>query len=89
MCYSPCGRKELGTTEQLTLTYLLNNMFEKHYNLAKEAGLNVGAYFYVAPVPLVKAEDTAAACLDIAWKIPWTEEPGGLQSMKSQRVGYD
>ena len=42
-----------------------DNMFEKHYNLAKEAGLNVGAYFYVAPVPLVKAEDTAAACLDI------------------------
>ena len=25
----------------------------------------------------------------IAWKIPWTEEPGRLQSMGSQRVGYD
>ena len=25
----------------------------------------------------------------IAWKIPWTEEPGRLQSMSSQRVGYD
>ena len=24
-----------------------------------------------------------------AWKIPWTEEPGRLQSMGSQRVGYD
>ena len=24
----------------------------------------------------------------IAWKIPWTEEPGRLQSMRSQRVGY-
>ena len=24
-----------------------------------------------------------------AWRIPWTEEPGGLQSVKSQRVGYD
>ena len=23
----------------------------------------------------------------IAWKIPWTEEPGRLQSMRSQRVG--
>ena len=23
------------------------------------------------------------------WKIPWTEEPGGLQSMGSQRVGHD
>ena len=25
----------------------------------------------------------------IAWKIPWTEEPGRLQSMGSQRVGHD
>ena len=24
-----------------------------------------------------------------AWRIPWTEEPGGLQSMGSQRVKYD
>ena len=25
----------------------------------------------------------------IAWKIPWTEEPGRLQSVGSQRVGHD
>ena len=25
----------------------------------------------------------------LAWKIPWMEEPGGLQSMGSLRVGYD
>ena len=25
----------------------------------------------------------------LIWKIPWTEEPGGLQSMGSQRVGHD
>jgi len=25
----------------------------------------------------------------LAWKIPWMEEPGGLQSMGSRRVGYD
>ena len=25
----------------------------------------------------------------LAWRIPWTEELGGLQSMGSQRVGYD
>ena len=24
-----------------------------------------------------------------AWKIPWTEEPGGVQSMGSRRVGHD
>ena len=25
----------------------------------------------------------------LAWEIPWTEEPGGLQSIQSQRVGHD
>ena len=25
----------------------------------------------------------------LAWRIPWTEEPGGLQSMRSQRVGHN
>ena len=25
----------------------------------------------------------------LAWKMPWTEEPGRLQSMGSQRVGHD
>ena len=25
----------------------------------------------------------------LAWKIPWTEEPGGLQSVGSQRVGHN
>ena len=25
----------------------------------------------------------------LAWRIPWTEAPGGLQSLGSQRVGHD
>ena len=28
-------------------------------------------------------------CSILAWRIPWTEEPGRLQSMGSQRVGHD
>ena len=31
----------------------------------------------------------AAPSSILAWEIPWTEEPGGLQSMGSQRVGHD
>ena len=31
----------------------------------------------------------AAHCNILAWRTPWTEEPGGLQSMESQRVGHD
>ena len=25
----------------------------------------------------------------LAWRIPWSEEPGRLQSMESQRIGHD
>ena len=31
----------------------------------------------------------AALSSVLAWEIPWTEEPGGLQSMGSQSVGYN
>ena len=37
--------------------------------------------------PLEKEMATHSTIL--AWKIPWTEEPGGLQSMGLQRVGHD
>ena len=37
--------------------------------------------------PLEK--EMATHCSILAWKIPRTEEPGGLQSMESQRVGHD
>ena len=34
-------------------------------------------------------EEIATHSSILAWEIPWTEEPGGLQSMGSQRVGQD
>ena len=34
-------------------------------------------------------EDIATHSSILAWRIPWTEEPGGLQSIGSQRVGHD
>ena len=37
--------------------------------------------------PLEKEMATHSSTL--AWKIPWMEEPVGLQSMGSQRVGHD
>ena len=37
--------------------------------------------------PLEKGMATHSSILP--WRIPWTEEPGGLQSMGSQRVGHD
>ena len=45
-------------------------------------------------VPSLGREDplekgTATHCSLLAWRIPWTEEPGRLQSTGSQRVGHD
>ena len=37
--------------------------------------------------PLEKEMATHSSLL--AWRMPWTEEPGGLQSMGPQRVGHD
>ena len=37
--------------------------------------------------PLEKEMATHSSIL--AWRIPWTEEPGRLQSLGSQRVGHD
>ena len=37
--------------------------------------------------PLEKEMATHSSTL--AWKIPWTEKPGRLQSLGSQRVGHD
>ena len=37
--------------------------------------------------PLEKKMATHSSIL--AWRIPWTEEPGGLQTMGSQRVRHD
>ena len=34
--------------------------------------------------PLKK--EMATHSINLAWRIPWTEEPGGLQSMESQKI---
>ena len=38
-------------------------------------------------LPLEK--EMATHSITLAWKIPWMEEPGGLQCMESQGVGHD
>ena len=34
-------------------------------------------------------QEMAIHCSILAWRIPWAEEPGGLQSMGQQRIGRD
>ena len=54
----------------------------------KESACNVGDPCSIPGLenPLEKGMATHSSIL--AWRVPWTEEPGGLQSMGSQRVGH-
>ena len=38
-------------------------------------------------LPQLEKEMATHSCI-LAWRIPWTEEPGGLQSMGSQSFGH-
>ena len=38
---------------------------------------------------IVKEKEMATHSSTLAWRIPWTKEPGGLQSMGSQRVRHN
>ena len=56
---------------------------------SKESACNVGDLGSIPgqEEPLEKGMATHSSIL--AWRIPWTEEPGGLQSMGLQRVRQD
>ena len=45
--------------------------------------------YYYQPHLLMLEEGTATHCRILAWRIPWTEEPGGLQSIGSQGVRHE
>ena len=38
---------------------------------------------------ILREKEMATHSSILAWRIPWTKEPGGLQSMESQRVRHD
>ena len=52
-------------------------------------GKFLGYLLKVAFTRLPLEKEMTAHSSTLAWKIPWTEEPGRLQSMGSQRVGHD
>ena len=58
----------------------------------KESACNAGFAGDSGSIPGQKdplEEGTATHSSILAWRIPWTEEPGGLQSMGLQRVVQD
>ena len=55
----------------------------------KESACNVGDLGSVPGLVRSPGEGKATHSSVLAWRIPWTEEPGGLQSMGLQRVSHD
>ena len=55
----------------------------------KESACNAGNLGSIPELGKSPGEGVATHSSILAWRVPWTEEPYGLQSMGSQRVGHD
>ena len=80
MGYSPWGSKKLDTTEQLST---LVAQMVKNLPVMQETQIQVLGW----EDPLERG--MATHCSILAWRIPWTEEPGRRQFMGLQRVGHN
>ena len=57
--------------------------------MGKESAYNAGGSSSIPTSGRSPEEEMATHCSILAWKIPWTEEPGGLQSTGLQRIGHN
>ena len=55
----------------------------------KESACNAGDLISVPDQEEPLEKGMATYCSILTWRVPWTEKPGGLQSMESQTVGHD
>ena len=60
-----------------------------HSSVGKSSACNAGDPGSTPGLGRHLEKEMATHCSIPLWKIPWTEEPGGLQSMGSQEVGHD
>ena len=101
---SPWGRKVSDTTEWLsfsTISILTGHEIwllltkKKRYRdalvaqLVKKLPASVGDTGDVGLIPWLGSKEMATHCSILARKIPWTEEPGGIQSMGSWRIWHN
>ena len=56
---------------------------------SKESACSAGDMGSIPGLGRFPREGTSSPLCILAWRIPWTEEPGGLESMGLQRVRHD
>ena len=82
--FSKVAGYKINTEKSLVFLYINNEKSEREikesipFTIATKRIKYLGINFALAPHSST-----------LAWKLPWTEEPGGLQSMGSLRVGHD
>ena len=73
----------------ITLYFIFKHMSCVELNFWIKGEVCVKAYLFIHLFTYVSEKAMASHSNTLAWRIPWTEEPGRLQSMGSQRVGHD
>ena len=79
------GSQRVGQTERLSLSLLVFPVAQMVKSLPATQETQVQSLGQEDPLEKEMASHSSI----LAWRIPWTEEPGGLQSMGLQRVGHD
>ena len=85
---SLCSRRSISQallSSDLVTTFWASLVVQTVKNLTEMREIRVRSLGWEDPLE----EGMAAQSSILAWRIPWTEEPGGLQSMGSQRVRHD
>ena len=79
---------QVGNTDFHKLKLFYTNAQEKEKKKTKNISSNTNLSSAFMEDFLVEKEMATHSSI-LAWRIPWMEEPGRLQSMGSQRVGHD
>ena len=83
----PKSPKVTGTLSKKRHCIFLNARNRMSKILYQRSHRNLG--FLITDQSLCLEKEMATHSSILAWRIPWTKEPGGLQSLGSQRVGRD
>ena len=70
----------------LAVQGILKSLLQHH---SSKASILWCSAFFIVQLTSILEKALAPHSRTLAWKIPWTEEPGGLQSMGSLRLGHD
>ena len=78
------GAMKIMSSSNVYLVYISWRLLK--WLSGKESTCNAGDTGSILGREDLLEKEMATYCSVLAWKVPWTEEPGGLQSMRSQEL---